>query len=56
MYVYFGGRGVLVRREMQRRGQRIGSESTVKIAYAALSTWGVAGLITVIAAIVALGD
>ena len=56
MYVYFGGRGVLVRREMQRRGQRIGSEATVKTAYAALSIWGVAGFITVIAAVVALGD
>jgi len=54
MYVYFAGRGVLARREMAHQGVLIGSESTVKTAYVALSIWGVAGLITMIAAIVAL--
>ena len=53
-YVYFGGRGVLVRREMTRRGLRIGTASAVKTAYWALSIWAVAGLITLIAAAVAL--
>lgn len=56
MYVYFAARGVLVRREMLQRHQRIGSEATVKTAFAALTIWGVAGLITVIAAVIALGD
>lgn len=56
VYVYFAARGIFVRREMQQRDQRIGSEAAVKTAFAALSIWGVAGLITVIAAIVALGD
>ena len=54
MYVYFAGRGVLVRRQMTRQGFRIGDESAVKTAYWALSIWGVAGLITLLAAILAL--
>lgn len=56
MYVYFAGRGVFARRAMQRMGQRIGSAATVKTAYVALTVWGVAGFITMIAAIVALVD
>lgn len=54
MYVYFAGRGVLVRRQMSRRGMRIGSDASVKTAYWALSIWGIAGLITVVAAAAAL--
>ena len=54
MYVYFAGRGVLVRRQMTQRGMRIGSDSAIKTAYWALSIWGVAGLITLVAAIVTL--
>lgn len=54
MYVYFAGRGVLVRRQMSQHGIRIGSESTVRAAYWALSIWGIAGLVTLIAAIMAL--
>lgn len=54
MYVYFAGRGVLVRRQMSQHGMRIGSDSAVKTAYWALSIWGVAGLITLIAAAAAL--
>lgn len=54
MYVYFAFRGVLARREMMRQGLRIGSAGTVRIAFIALSVWGVTGLVTLIAAIVEL--
>ena len=53
-YVYFAGRGVLTRRELQRRDLRAGSEANLKNAYIMLPVWGVAGLITVVAAIVAV--
>ena len=56
VYVYFGGRGVLARREMQRRGLRIGSAANVKSAYLMLPIWGIAGLITMIAGIVTVAD
>lgn len=54
MYVYFAGRGVLTRVEMRRRGLRIGAERDVTMAFVALSVWGVAGLITVVAAAASL--
>lgn len=54
MYIYFAGRGLLVRRELMRRGLRIGSEGEVKTALWALSIWGVAGVITLVAAVGAL--
>ncbi len=54
VYVYFAGRGVLTRRAMERRGLRIGTPSGVTTAYAMLSIWGIAGLITVFAAVIAL--
>ena len=56
IYVYFAGRGVLARREMQRRGLRIGSAANVKSAYLMLPVWGMAGLVTMIAGIVAVAD
>ncbi len=56
IYVYFAGRGVLTRREMQRRGFRIGSVANVKSAYLMLPVWGGAGLVTLIAGVVALVD
>ncbi len=54
IYVYFGGRGILARLEMQRRGFRIGSPENVRIGYSALAIWGIAGLITIVAAILEL--
>ncbi len=54
MFVYFGVRGVLTRLQMQRRGLRIGTAENVKTAYVALPLWGLAGLVTIIAAIAAL--
>ncbi len=56
IYVYFAGRGVLTRREMQRRGFRIGSVANVRSAYLMLPVWGGAGLVTLIAGVVALVD
>jgi hypothetical protein len=54
MYVYFAGRGVLVRREMMRRGRRIGAPASVRVGLVALAGWGLIGAITVVAATVAL--
>lgn len=54
MYVYFAGRGILTRAELRQRGRRIGEPGTVRLGIAALAVWGVAGLITVVAAVVAL--
>jgi hypothetical protein len=54
MYLYFAGRGILVRRVMQRRGIRIGSPDTLKVAYIFLTLWGLAAVITIVLAIAAL--
>ncbi len=54
IYVYFGGRGILTRLEMKRRGFRIGTTENVRVGLSALGIWGAAGLVTVIAAILDL--
>ena len=54
MYLYFAGRGVVVRREMQRRNIQIGQPDTLKIAYVFLTLWGLAAAITIVMAIAAL--
>ena len=54
MYSYFAGRGILSRREMQRRGLRAGSPENLKSAYVFLSISGVAGITTIVTAVVAL--
>lgn len=53
-YVYFAGRGVATRREMQRRGLRAGTAGNVKTAFIILPLWGIAGLVTLVAGVVAL--
>ena len=53
-YVYVAGRGVLARREMVRRGLRAGSGAGIKAAYIMLPVWGIAGLVTLVAAVVEL--
>ncbi len=55
MYVYFAGRGILTRRVMIERSHRVGSESNVTAAFVMLGVWGVAGLATIIAAVIELG-
>jgi len=54
IYLYFAGRGILTRRVMERLGLRIGAPSDVKAAYLMLAVWGVTGLGTMAAAVVAL--
>lgn len=54
MYLYFAGRGIVVRREMQRRDIRIGTPESLKTAYIFLTLWGAAAVITIIMAIAAL--
>ena len=54
MYVYFAGRGIASRASLQQRGFRIGTPQNVAVGYGALVIWGVMGLVTIAAAIVAL--
>jgi hypothetical protein len=54
MYLYFAGRGIVVRREMQRRGVRIGKPESLKTAYLFLTLWGLAAVITIVIAAAAV--
>jgi len=54
VYLYFAGRGIFTRASMHRSGLRVGSPSSLRIAYSFLTAWGVMALITTIAAAVAL--
>jgi len=54
MYVYFAGRGIIVRRLMQRNGITIGAPETLKLFYAFLALWGLIGLVTIGLAVAAL--
>jgi hypothetical protein len=54
MYLYFAGRGIVVRRAMQRRGIRIGNPETLKLFYTFLVLWGLTGLVTIVLAVAAL--
>jgi len=51
MYLYFAGRGILVRRKMQNQGIRIGSTDALKAIYTFLSIWGIAAIATIVYAI-----
>ena len=54
MYLYFTGRGIVVSKEMQRRSIRIGTDDALKVAYVFLTLWGLAAVITIVMAIIAL--
>ena len=54
MYLYFAGRGIVVRRVMQGQGIRIGMPDTLKVAYTFLFLWGLAAVITIFIAVAAL--
>jgi hypothetical protein len=54
MYVYFAGRGIIVRRKMQHHGIKLGNPDTLKLFYAFLAMWGLVGLVTIILAVDAL--
>ena len=50
-YLYFGGRGILARGTMARRGLRIGSPQSVRVGIFFLAVWAVMALVTIVAAI-----
>jgi len=54
MYLYFAGRGIVVRRVMQRRGIRIGMPGNLGVINIFLILWGLTAVITIIMAISAL--
>lgn len=54
MYLYFAGRGLVVRFMMGRRGIRIGKPETVKLFNAVLTLWGLMAIVTIIVAVGAL--
>ncbi|MCZ7570265.1 MAG: hypothetical protein M5U01_17005 [Ardenticatenaceae bacterium] len=54
MYLYFAGRGIVVRLVMQRRGIRIGQPGTLKLAYGFLTLYGLIGVVTTAMAAAAL--
>lgn len=55
MFVYFAGRGIASRIQMQRRGIRIGTRANVRAAYLALSIWLLLGAVMIVAASLELG-
>ena len=54
MYLYFGGRGILTRVAMVRRGLRIGAPKNVKLGFAFSAVWAAMAIVTIVAAVVAL--
>jgi hypothetical protein len=54
IYLYFGGRGILTRAAMLRRGLRIGNQKNVTQGMAFLAIWGIVGLVTIVAGIYSL--
>ena len=54
MFLYFGGRGILTRAAMVRRGLRIGAPQNVRLGYLFSAIWAGMATVTIIAAIVAL--
>jgi hypothetical protein len=54
MYLYFAGRGIVVRQVMQQRNIRIGLPENLKVTYIFLTLWGLAAVITILMAIVDL--
>jgi len=53
-YLYFAGRGIVVRLVMRRHEVRIGNPSSVRVGLIALSLWGSIAFITIGAAIASL--
>ena len=51
MYLYFSGRGIIVRRVMQRNKVKIGRPQMLAVYYAGLALWGIIGLVTIILAL-----
>jgi hypothetical protein len=55
-YLYFAGRGIIVRLTMRRHGLRIGNASSVRVGLIALSVWGAMAAITIAAATITLAE
>lgn len=51
MYLYFAGRGIVVRKVMQRQSICIGLPGNLKVAYVFLALWGLTAVITIVMAI-----
>lgn len=51
IYIYFAGRGIVTRLELRRRGFRIGEAGSVRLGLVMLGIWGIAGLVTAVAAV-----
>ena len=54
MYIYFAGRGIVVRRTMGQRNIRIGKPDSLKMIYTFLALWGLAAIITMVMAVAAV--
>ena len=54
MFLYFGGRGILVRLVMQRRGLRIGARRNVQLGFMFSAIWAAMAIVTIVAAVVSL--
>jgi hypothetical protein len=54
MYLYFAGRGLVVRSVLRRRAIRIGKSETITLFNAVLTLWGLIAIVTIIIAIAAL--
>lgn len=54
MYLYFGGRGILTRLAMTRRGLRIGAPANVRLGFVFSGVWAMMAAVTIVAAIVTL--
>lgn len=50
-YLYFTGRGIVVRVTMMRRGFRVGGAESARVGLIALAVWGVMAAITVTASV-----
>lgn len=53
-YLYFAGRGIVVRLVMQRQAIRIGKPGTVKLCYLFLMLCGLIAVVTIVLAVAAL--
>jgi len=54
MYLYFGGRAILTRAAMVRRGLHIGTAQNLRLAFVFSAVWAGMAVVTIVAAIVAL--
>jgi len=50
-YLYFAGRGVVVRLLMRRRGIHIGTPGNIRLFYAVLTIWAIIAVVTIIMAV-----